>query len=157
MKKIQREETVVVRKEVYVSVDGKEFENEKDCAAWEKSYKGTLEASWKRIKKEEVSDCNLGLSYSSDDHECYAIKPKNLDEIVLINAYVESSTYGNGAKLTTDHIGKVIVLNFGYDHDYCDVVILEDHLNDLKKYIGELEDKFNEEKEETINDGAENA
>ena len=148
MKKIQREETVVVRKEVYVSVDGKEFENEADCKAWENSYKGTLEASWKLIKKEEVSDCNLGIAYSNDDHECYAIKPKNLDEIVVINAYIASSTYNNGDKLTSAHIGKLIVLNFGYDHDYCDVIILEDHLNKLKEHISELEGKLNEEKEE---------
>jgi hypothetical protein len=146
MKKIQRE--VKAYEDIYVSVDGKEFKNEADCKAWENSYRGTLEASWKRIKKEEVDAGNLGLAYASCDDECYVIKPKNLDEIVLINAYTESSTYGDGANLTTEHIGKLVALNFGYDHDYCAVVILEDHLNDLKKYVCELEGKFNEEKEE---------
>lgn len=146
MKKIQRE--VVTHEDIYVSVDGKEFKNEADCKAWEKSYKGTLEASWKLIKKEEVDTSNIGLPYANSDDECYVIKPKTLDEIVLINAYIASSTYGNGAQLTVEHIGKMIALNFGYDHDYCDVYILEDHLNNLKKYVSELEGKFNEEKGE---------
>ena len=154
MKKIQRE--VKAYEDIYVSVDGKEFKNEADCKAWENSYKGTLEASWKLMKKEQVYDCKLGLPGTNYDDEVYVIKPKTLDEIVLLNAYIASSTYNNGAQLTTEHIGKLIALNFGYDHDYCDVYILEDHINKLKKYVGELEGKLSEEKEETADDATEN-
>ena len=148
MKKIQREETVVVRKDIYVSVDGKEFENEADCKAWEKSYQGTISKSWGLVKKESVDTSNIGLPYANSDDECYVIKPKTLDDIVLINAYITSSTYGAEGKLTTEHIGKLLALNFGYDHDYCDVYIIEDHINKLKNYASELEGKLTEEKEE---------
>ena len=145
MKKIQRE--VTISKDIYVSVDGKEFTNEADCKAWESSYRGTMEASWKLIDKKEICDCDYGFSYSSEDHECYAIKPKTLDEIVLINAYIKATTGDNGA-LTTNHIGKLLILNFGYDRDYCDVDILAEHLAKITERFAKLEAEMNGEKEE---------
>jgi len=138
LKKIQREETKVIRTDIWVSVDDKEFTSEADCRAWETSYKGTMEASWKLINKVEVSDCGLGLPWSSDDHECYIIKPKNLDEIVLINAYITSSTCNKGL-LTAEHINQTLVLNFGYDHDYCDVYVLADHIKNVLDYVNKVE------------------
>lgn len=148
MKKIQKE--VKTYEDIYVSVDGKEFKNEADCKEWEKSYKGTLEASWKLVKKKRVNDIDLGLPWSSDDHECYVLKPKDLEEITLINAYIYASTCGgsDSAILTTNHIGKLIALNFGYDHDWCDVYILENHIKKLADYVTELEKEFNKEEEQ---------
>ena len=148
MKKIQREETVVVRKEVYVSVDGKEFENEKDCMAWESSYRGTLNKSWELMKKHKASPCGFGIPYCNEDDECYIVKPASLDEITLINAYISASTYDNRVTLTTNHIGKLVFLNFGYDHDYCSEHILADNLAKITECIAKVEAEFNEEKEE---------
>lgn len=145
MKKIKRE--VTTYKDIYVSVDGKEFFNEADCKEWEKSYKGTLEASWKLVKKLEVNDCDLGLPWACDDHECYVIKPKDLEEIALINAYIKCVTGDNGI-LTTQHIGKLVALNFGYDREFCDVADIEDHLKNITKYISKLTDEFNEKEVE---------
>lgn len=147
MRKIQREETKVVYTDIYVSVDGKEFTNEADCKAWENSYRGTLEASWALIDKKKVCDCDFGIPWSSEDHECYAIKPKNLDEIVLINAYIKAKTGDNG-KLTTNHIGKLLILNFDYDYDFCDVDVLTEHLARVTEQIAKLEAEMNGEKEE---------
>lgn len=146
MKTIQRE--VKTYESIYVSVDGKEFKNEADCKAWENSYKGTLAASWNLIKKEDANSCRLGLMYSSDDHECYVLKPKDIEEITLINAYLASSTGDTMPRLTTEHIGKLVAFNFGYDHDYCDIYILEDHIKQISQYISTLEEKIdvNEEK-----------
>lgn len=142
MKKIQRE--VKTYEDIYVSIDGREFRKEADCKEWEASYKGTLSSSFALIKKVEANSCNLGIAYSNDDHECYVIKPKNLEEITLINAYIKSSTCCNGT-LTAGHIGKLVALNFGYDHDYCDVYTLEDHIKHVADYISELENKICEE------------
>lgn len=151
MKKIQRE--VKTYKDIYVSVDGKEFTNEADCKAWESSYKGTLEASWKNVKKIEANSCLLGIAYSSDDHECYIIKPKNLDEITLINAYIQSSTDVVSPVLIADHIGKTIALDFGYDHYYCDVIILSDHIKEISDYIAKLENNMEEQDNDTEGKG----
>lgn len=143
MKKIQREETKVIYTDIYVSVDGKEFTNEADCKAWESSYQGTLSASWQLIKKKEVCGSDFGIPWACEAHECYIIKPKNLDEVVLINAYIESST-SNKICLTTDHIGKLVLLNFGYDHDWCDVYILADLINGITDRVAKAETEMSE-------------
>ena len=147
MKKIQREETKVVYTDIYVSVDGKEFANEKDCREWEASYRGTIEASWQLINKKKVYNTDYGIPWSSDDHECYAIKPKNLDEIVLINAYIKATTSNDG-RLTTEHIGKLLMLDFGYDHDYCDIWELSKRIEAITSNIAKLEAEMNSTKEE---------
>jgi hypothetical protein len=148
MKKIQQE--LKIYKDIYVSVDGKEFKTEEECKAWENSYKGTLAASFAEIKKVEAYSPSLGLPYSNDDQECYVIKPKDLNEITLINAYIQSSTYdGSGQRLTAKYIGKLVVLNFGYDHDYCEVYLLEDYIQSITNYITKLENELSEE--ETTN------
>lgn len=137
MKKMNRE--VTISKPYFVSVDGKEFENEADCLAWEKSYNGTLAASWELIPKVKASSCALGLYWSDEDHECYIIRPKDLDEVTVMNAYIASSTYKDGVCLTAKHIGKLVVLNFGYDHDSCDVYIAEDHIQRIAEYVAQME------------------
>ena len=142
MKKIQQE--VKTYKDIYVSVDGKEFSNEADCKAWETSYKGTLAASWHLIKKTDASTVNLGLPWSSDDDECYVLKPQSLEEITLINAYIQSSTGDNSSILTTGDIGHLVALNFGYDHDYCNVYVLEDNLKNITNYMTKLENELND-------------
>lgn len=150
MRKIQREETKVIYKDIYVSVDGREFENEADCKAWEKSYEGTINASWERIKKIKVDATEIGYPGGNEDDECYVIEPKSLDDIVLINAYIKSSTYDDYAvTLTTDHIGKLVALNFGYDHEWCGRYILADIINNITKKIAKLEAEMSGEKEET--------
>lgn len=140
MRKIQRE--VKTFEEVYVSVDGKEFRTEEDCKMWEKSYKGTIEASWKLIKKETVCSCDLGLPCSSYDNECYAIKPESLEEITLINAYIKCSVCNTAEELTTEHIGKLVILDFGYDRDWCDICILADEMKKRQEHMEALEKKF---------------
>lgn len=141
MKKIQKE--IKTYENVYVSVDGKEFKNEADCKAWESSYKGTLASSWALIKKVEANAASLGLPCASEDYECYIIKPESLDDIVLINAYIESSTY-SGGMLTNKHIGQHLIINFGYDHEYCDVNPMAEHMDAITTYMSELMNKFNE-------------
>ena len=145
MKKIQKE--VKIYETIYVSKDGKEFKTEADCKTWEDSYNGTLSESWKKFNKKEINPCNIGIPGACEDCECYAIRPKNLDEITFINAYINSSTYQGAVTLTAEQIGKLIILNFGYDHDYCDWYVLEDHLSKLCIKIQEIENMFNKEDE----------
>lgn len=147
MKKIQEKVETVVYKDVFVSVDGLKFDTEADCKAWETSYKGTMAANWKLINKAEANGCNLGLPYSNEDDECYIIEPKTLDEITVINAYIASST-GSAGDLTMEHIGKLLVLNFGYDHDYCDVYVLSKHIENITNYIAKLEKELHGEHNE---------
>ena len=146
MKKIQREETKVIISDIFVSVDGKEFTSEADCKAWETSYRGTLEASWALIKKKKVFDTDFGIPWSSEDHECYAISPKNLDEITLINAYIKATTCSDG-RLTIEHIGQLIMLDFVSDHDYCDIYVLSEHIDAIIRNADKLKTEMSDEKE----------
>lgn len=130
-------------KEVYISVDGKEFETEQACRNWEKSYRGTLEASWKLIPKVPVDTTELGMPWSNDDEECYLFVPKDFDEITLLNAYIQD-TCSNSLLLTTNHIGKSVVLNFGSCGDICDTYILEDHVDRIVNYAEKLKTKLSE-------------
>lgn len=147
MKKIQREETKIIVSDVYVSVDGREFDNKNDCEMWEKSYRGTLEASWALIKKKKVFDTDFGIPWSSEDHECYAISPKNLDEITLINAYIKATT-GSDGRLTIEHIGQLIMLDFVCDHDYCEIYVLSEHIDAIIRNADKLKTEMSDEKEE---------
>jgi hypothetical protein len=65
----------------------------------------------------------------------------------LINAYIKATTYSEG-KLTTEHIGQLIMLDFGYDHDYCDIWELSERIEAITSNIAKLEAEMNGEKEE---------
>lgn len=144
MKREEREIQRVEKKVVYIAADGKEFATEDLCREWEKSYMYTLETSFKTIPHIEVEAINAYLPYGSDDHEAYVIKPRNFDDIVVINAFVEMVTCGYKTDLTQDDIGKIIMLNFGYDRDYCDVYYMEDHLQKIKTTYENFVAKLNE-------------
>lgn len=132
MRKINKE--IKTYETIFVSVDGREFKTEADCKTWETSYKGTLTASWQLIKKIEINDVCLGIPYSNDAHECYLIRPKDIDEIALINAYIQATTCGD-IVLNSSHIGRLTALNFGYDHDYCEAYIVDGIIADITNYI----------------------
>jgi len=142
MKKINRE--LKTYETIFVSVDGKEFKTEADCREWEKSYKGTMAASWANIKKVEVNAMDLCLPYGSEDFECYMLTPRSLEEITYINAYVSSITCSNSPVLNTNHIGVTVVLNFGFDHDWCEVYQMDRHLADIAEYVAKKEKELKE-------------
>ena len=142
MKTITKEETKVIKTEMYVSEDGKEFAVKEHCLEWEKSYRGTLELSWKELAKKKICAVDYGIPYSNEDSECYVIIPKNLDEITLINAYIDCVTCGNGNTLDATMINKSICINFGYDRDWCDIYDLRDYVNKVLNRISEAENSL---------------
>ena len=145
--KINKKE-VVTYKNIYISDDGREFEDENSCKEWEKSYKGTLNVSWNLIKKISVDASSIGFPGGCSDEECYVLRPKNMDEIIFLNAYIRSSTGYNTDILNINHIGKMIVLNFGYDHDYCSCCIVEELIKDISNYASKLETNLDKEMQE---------
>ena len=134
MKKTMKE--ITTTKEIWVSKDGKEWEKEEDCKKWEESYECTMEALFGNIAKTTANTFELGLPYNCNDDECYLVKPKTMDDIVIINAYIKAVVYDStNAVLTDKHIGKVVALNFGYGRDWCSVYEMGDHLESITKYI----------------------
>lgn len=147
MKVLIKEETKVVKTQVYVSADGKEFANEADCKSWESSYEGVLEATWKTTPKKKVSGPSFGIPSSSWDDECYVVKPKTLDEVVFLNAYI-GLVQGYASQLSMNEVNKTLLINFGYDRDYCEVYVLEKHLTDLIEQVRDAIDNFVPDEEE---------
>ena len=92
-------------------------------------------------------DADFGIPWSSEDHECYAISPKNLDEITLINAYIKATTDSDD-RLTIEHIGQLIMLDFVCDHDYCDIYVLSEHIDAIIRNADKLKAEMSNEKEE---------
>ena len=145
MKKVVKEK--VEKYDVFVATDGREFDNEDDCRAWEKSYKFTIEKDMEKIKKIEVNAISIGFDYASDDYECYVLIPKSIEETIIINAWIDVIACGNvgyNGRVTNDMVGKEVVLNFGYDRDYCDVYTLDGIIEEHRKKIDNVKDLLKE-------------
>lgn len=127
MKKIENEVMVKTIETVYEAIDGKRFDSEEACKKWEKSYECTVKASWDKIPKQEINSCDFGLTYAEEEYDCFMVIPRNLNDITTINAFVYMHTHQD-AIMSAENIGKVMVLNFGYDYDWCDVYEMENRL-----------------------------
>ena len=127
------EKVVVETKVTYVSIDGKEFKTEEECRLWENSYKGTLTASMKQIPLYETNGDSAYLPGGQEDDEVWILRPRNFEDIKVINAYTDELCCGCKANLTQDDVGKLIALNFGYDHDWCGIYRVDEYLEHVKK------------------------
>lgn len=128
MKKIQK--TVEKSITVYVADDGQEFTNEQDCKNWEQSYEHTLEAGWNALRKLKI--CSIDIGNAWDDYECYVILPHSIEDITLINAYIEYFT-GSPGTLTQNHINQFMLIDFDCDRCYCAASPLDEHVARIQK------------------------
>ena len=133
MTKRTKEVITTTYEDIFVSKDGKEFKTEADCKKWEESYKCTMEESFANIKKTTADAIALGLPFY--DTTTYIIKPKTLDEIVIINAYADAIAYDVYRHLSADHIGKVIALVFEYSNEWADFYVMTDHIEGIVNYL----------------------
>lgn len=139
---IKETKEVVIRTE-YVAVDGTVFRTKEECEKWEKSYECTLTQSIKAIPHIETNGEDAYLQCGNMDDEVWIVKPRDFEDIKVINAYTETCACKN-AGLTQDDIGKTIALNFGYDHDWCGVYRLERYLEGIRNAYERFENKINE-------------
>ena len=99
-------------------------------------------------KKISVDASRIGFPGGCSDEECYVLRPKNMDEIIFLNAYIKNSIDYNTDILNINHIGKMIVLNFGFDHDYCSCYIVEELIKEISNYASEVETILDKEIQE---------
>ena len=140
-----KETREVVVKTEYIAIDGTVFATKEMCEQWEKSYKCTLNCSMAKIPHIVTNGEDAYLQCGQCDEEVWIIKPRDFADIKVINAYVEEMCFGCRADLTHEDIGKLIALNFSYDHDWCGVYKVDKYLNDIKKQYESYE-KIMEEK-----------
>lgn len=138
---IKQTKEVVVSTE-YIANDGKIFRTKEECEQWEKTYECTLGLSMKKIPHIETNGEDAYVQCGNCDDEVWIVKPRDFEDIKVINAYTEVSCCGCKADLTQDDIGKTIILNFGYNHDWCDVIRVEPYLKNITKKFEEYESKL---------------
>lgn len=126
----------------WLSVDGKEFKSEEDCKMWEESYKGTISAGFNQLNKKKVFSSELGL-IEDYDYEIYILKIKNLEDLVLLNAWTKINVY-ESAVISTEFIGEVIYLNLGYDRECMTYGKFSDHIEYILKNAENITRELNE-------------
>lgn len=143
MKKIENEVVVKTIETVYEAIDGNRFDSEEACKEWEKSYKCTVKVSWDKIPKQKINSCDFGLAYADCDYNCFMVIPRNMNDIVAINAFIKMKVNTEDSFLSAENIGKAMVLNFGFDYDWCDVYEMENRLAFLNRMWKETAEKLN--------------
>ena len=142
MKKIEKEITTKTIVTEYEASDGKVFKNEADCKKWEDSYICTITNCFKKIPQTPVNGDHSYLSGSECDDEVITIMPRDLEDIKVINAYVKATTCGTDLNITHESIGRVLLLNFGYEHEWCVYCDLDKHFEQIKKDYDEYKNKI---------------
>lgn len=137
MRKIENEVMIKQIETTWEAVDGTVFNNALDCEKYEQSYKCTIINSFNKIPQTNVSGGNFYCPFYCDDNDVITILPRNMDDIVVINAYAKCMT-GVDSELTQEHIGKHLIINLGYDYDWFDVMVMD-------KLLADIAARYNEE------------
>lgn len=121
---------------MFVSEDGKEFWNREECLAWEKERKEAdiriLETCMEMMPHYVTDAVSLYLPYGSDEDVAWAVRPRYMADINIINAYTKTVIHER-ADLTADDVGKLIFLNFGREKEQCAVFRAKKLLADIKE------------------------
>ena len=144
MRTIKKQTVVYNTKEIYVAVDGKEFENKEACVEYEKTRECTLKASFNKIPSVKSDVYLMGLGDYMSDCTVYIVKPRNKTDIEVINEYYAAinSYNSDNCILTYDDINTEIIVVFGYDIDWISIFRLKEHAaklaNNFKEVVKQL-------------------
>ena len=152
MRKIEKEITTKTIVTEYEASDGKIFKNEEDCKKWENSYECTITNCFKKIPQISINGEYSYLNGSNCDDEVIAIMPRDLEDIKVINTYVKATTCGEELKITHESVGRVLLLNFGYEHEWYGYYDLDKHFEQIKKDYEEYKNRINKLVNEKEND-----
>lgn len=124
MKRIEKE--IKSYKTIYVAFDGTEFDNEKECATYEKSASGIITA---RYAKLVIRKADEGLLLNGDeDHEIDFVKPtceRDKDTIMQMFFHFVGQDYENLTRRFEEYIERaikeddILFVRWNYDHDWC--------------------------------------
>jgi hypothetical protein len=139
VKAIQKTEYITT----YISKDGREFKDKESCEKWEQSYISTITYSMQQMPYIKTNGYDTYLRGSDEDSNVWIVRPRNLDDILIINAYAREVCCEPNFNLTHEDVGKVIILDYGYDNCYCVAVRLEQYLQDIRKKYDDFINFFN--------------
>lgn len=138
MKRVTKTETI--SKTVFEAIDGTEFTDEKKCRDWEDELQCTINAAWNKIPKATVNYSDIFWG-SCEDDEIIIIKPRNIEDIKIINIKCRLS---EKEALTQDDIGKEIYFTVYCGDDYYkSSQSLKDAIETIKKHMVIAKDDLN--------------
>ena len=126
MKEIQKEVTTL--KTIYVSKDGKEFNNVSECREWENNCYNRAIALLEQIPNIVTNSSVLHMYNGDEEDEVWLMIPSSPKDIDAIR---EVENYFGTSSLTHDSIGKPLAVRLGYNYDSCDVYDLLEHIQDV--------------------------
>lgn len=112
----------IIKKEyvnVYVAVDGTEFNDPNECEAYEKSALGVLKGRMHKIALFEGSECDVFGGCGCDENHAFVVAPKNEDEVKTIQQVAYMKSYGDWKQKHAEkvEVGKVLAVVMGYEDE----------------------------------------
>ena len=123
-KKIER----VSYDEVYVAVDGTEFNDREECKKYEHSALGVILGKLHKMAIKEASECDMFSGSGSEENKSYLVVPKNESDVTTIqHALFAANAYKaeDAAEKVAENIGRPILVTFGYHNDGCWITSLD--------------------------------
>ena len=121
MKEIQKSVTV------YVSKDGKEFDNLFECQKWEADSYARAIARLEKIPHIVTNSSELHMYNGDETEDVWLMVPRTADDIDAIR---DVESYYWTSSLTYESIGEPLAVRLGYHYDSCDVYDLSELLRD---------------------------
>lgn len=126
----------------YIADDGTWFKNQGECIAYEESAKMV---AFNMAKEKLIAKTNIYSLVNEGDEDC-DVEIYNVDSVntvELLNRYIYLYTYNKVANLiSTDMIGKKIIICWNYDKDCCWCKgSIEDLINEIKKNYDKIINK----------------
>lgn len=151
-KKIEKVEFV----KEYVANDGTVFNSEDECRKYEQTAKGAINGMFMKLPKIQINECAADrepfYGFSCED-TIYAVRIQNVDEVEVINKWLKLTDPCNCHSVSTEEIGKIILLCRYYDGVY--VVGTPEYLK--KQYCDAIDQWFSSLVEKPEDGKGENA
>lgn len=142
MTTITKEKTITY--EEYQAPDGTIFKTRDECERYEKSYRCSIKTMMQKIPMTTISAPDCGIPYSYEDQLCYAIKMRNMNDLMVTRAWFAECFNDNNVDLTQDDIGKIVYILVGECEDWASIYRPEELLNSITKTMNAVMTYFKE-------------
>lgn len=145
--------TETIHKEIYVAADGKRFERKEDCEEWESQSSLTLFEKVMDLPHVSVDGSDAYLISSPLSAEILIFIPTSMDEIQLINQYLQiSDEYNNSDYLNKTDIGKLVAINPSATADFPGIWRLLDYASDILAQYTKFQTDINSLRQNVLRD-----
>lgn len=152
MKIVEKEIKKIEKVKTYISDDGMEFMSEESCRQWENSYKFLLTTAINKIPHIVTNGFESYIPSGDENEEVWILRPRDIKDIEIINKYGLMLT-GNNPNLTQNDIGKILMIDFGFYNDWCDVYDMYKYLNTITNTYANFDKQLSQKERDTNESG----